>query len=399
MVDDDWAAGATSSYGVKDLYSQVGNRFSIFEKLRQRGPVIREETGVMTTSREAAETVFRHHEIFSSKFPPIGRAHRPLIPIQYDPPEHKMYRRLLDPMFAPQNVNPLAESIERLVNKLIDGFESSGECVLDRDLGIPLPTQVFLTMMGLPLSDADLLLLFKDGVLRPGYREGVDPTDEAAMTEIGEVTAQRIYDYFQAFIDERRAAPPRDDLMGKVLSAEIDGRYLSDEELLDACFLLLIAGLDTVTNSLGLFYYQLATRPDLRVKLVERPELIPGAVEELLRWETPTPAVFRVATSDTELCGLPIKAGELITIDLGAADTDPAFQDDAGEIRFDREINPHFAFSGGIHRCSGSHLARQELRIACASGTDGSRSTGSSRGPTRSGPQAFAPSRISYWSG
>src|SRR5271167_4703770 len=107
MVEDDWAAGAPLNYGLKDLYSQVGNRFSVFEELRQRGPVIREETGVMTTSREAAEIVFRHHEIFSSKFPPIGRAHRPLIPIQYDPPEHKMYRRLLDPMFAPQNVNPL----------------------------------------------------------------------------------------------------------------------------------------------------------------------------------------------------------------------------------------------------------------------------------------------------
>jgi cytochrome P450 len=86
-------------------------------------------------------------------------------------------------------------------------------------------------------------------------------------------------------------------------------------------------------------------------------------VEELLRWETPTPAVPRVAAQDTEVCGFAIRKGEDISVDLGGADTDPAFQPDAGELRFDRASNPHYAFSGGIHRCLGSHLARQELRV------------------------------------
>ncbi len=359
--DDRWAN--STHYGVRDLYSQVGDRFDTFESLRRKGRVIREPDGVVTTSRQAAEEVFQHPEIYSSKFHPIGRAARPLIPIQYDPPEHKVYRRLFDPLFAPQQVNPLAPVIEKLVNEHIDRFEAKGECVLDKELGVPLPTQVFLTMMGLPLSDSNLLLELKDGVLRPGYREGIHASDEAAILSIGDETARRIYEYFQAFIDERRAAPPRQDMMGRVMESEVDGRKLNDEELLDACFLLLIAGLDTITNSLSLFYYQLATRPDLRRNLAADPALIPGAVEELLRWETPTPAVFRVVAADTELCGMELHAGELVTIDLGAADTDPAFQADAGELRFDRNPNPHFAFSGGIHRCSGSHLARQELRI------------------------------------
>jgi len=331
--------------------------------LRRQGPVIRIPGGVMTTTREAAERVFRDPHLFSSQYPPIGRAHRPLIPIQNDPPEHKLYRRLFDPLFSPRAVNPLAPSIARLVNELIDGFEARGECVLDRELGVPLPTQVFLTMMGLPLSDTELLLELKDGILRPGYREGVDLSDSGAVNAINDATVVRIYEYFQAFVDERRAAPPCDDMMGRVIDAEVDGHRLSDEELLDACLLLLIAGLDTVTNSLSLFYYQLAGRPDLRRQVVDDSEVIPAAVEELLRWETPTPEVHRLTTRDTELCGVEVHAGDTVMINLGAADTDPAFQADASEILLDRDPNPHFAFSGGIHRCSGSHLARQELRI------------------------------------
>jgi cytochrome P450 len=352
--------------GVRDLYSQVGDRVQAFRSLRERGPILREPAGVMTTTREAAETVFRHPELFSSKSPPsptIGRAWRPLIPIQYDPPEHKLYRRLFDPMFAPRAINPLVPTIQRLVNEHIDVFEARGECVLEEELGVPLPTKVFLTLMGLPLSDSAFLLELKDGVLRPGYREGIDLSDEEAVNAILDVTAERIYDYFQAFVSERRAAPARDDIMGQVLEAEVDGHRLNDEEVLDGCFLLLIAGLDTITNSLGLFYYQLATRPDLRRQLAATPEVIPAAVEELLRWETPTPAVFRVASADTEVCGFTVRAGETVTIDLGAAGLDPTFQADAEEIHLDRQPNPHFAFSGGVHRCSGSHLARQELRV------------------------------------
>jgi cytochrome P450 len=351
-----------SGYGVRNLYSQVGERIASFERMRQAGPVIRSGNSVVTTTREAAEIVFRHPDVYSSKFAPIGRADRHLIPIQYDPPEHHFYRKVLDPMFSPRAVNPLEDSIAELVNGYIDRFEDRGECVLDKELGVPLPTQVFLTLMGLPMEDTELLLELKDDVLRPGYRQGTTDADE--INRIGLDNTQRIYTYFQAFIDERRSRPPISDIMGDVLTREVDGRRLTDDEVLDSCFLLLIAGLDTVTNSLSLFYNQLAQRPDLRQRLVDDPSTIANAVEELLRFETPTPMVFRVAAVDTELCGVPIHAGDSIVIDLGAADTDPAFQDDAGEIRFDRQVNPHFAFSGGIHRCSGSHLARVELRVA-----------------------------------
>ncbi|HEX5586366.1 MAG TPA: cytochrome P450 [Acidimicrobiia bacterium] len=363
MSDDTGADIEPAMYGGRESYSQVGDRFATFEAMRRQGAVIRTGDSIVTTTREAAEQVFRNPEVFSSKFPPIGRAHRPLIPIQVDPPEHHVFRRLLDPMFSPKAINSLEPTIARLVNEHIDRFEDHGECVFDAELAVPLPSQVFLMLMGLPMADVDLLLELKDGVLRPGYREGIAPTDVDALVAIGDETARRIYEYFQAMIDERRRSAPHDDIMGAVIAAEVDGRRLTDEEILDACFLLLIAGLDTITNSLTLFYFQLTQRPDLRERIVAEPAVIPAAVEELLRWETPTPMVFRVAAHEAELAGCPVHAGDQVIIDLGAADTDPAFQADAGELSFDRATNPHFAFSGGIHRCSGSHLARQELRI------------------------------------
>ena len=357
MADD------AAKYGGRESYSQVGDRFHTFEAMRSQGAAIRQGNAVIITTRAAAEEVFRHPDQYSSQFPPIGRAARPLIPIQIDPPEHHRYRRLLDPMFSPRAIESLEPTITRLVNEHIDRFESHGECVFDAELAVPLPSQVFLMLMGLPLADTDLLLELKDGVLRPGYREGVDMSDADAVAVIGDETARRIYEYFQAFVDERRRSAPRDDIMGGVLATEVDGTRLTDEEILDACFLLLIAGLDTITNSLTLFYHQLTQRPALRERIVDDPAVIPSAVEELLRWETPTPMVFRVAVHDSELGGVAIGAHDQIVIDLGSADTDPAFQANAGEIDFDRHPNPHYAFSGGIHRCSGSHLARQELRI------------------------------------
>jgi cytochrome P450 len=349
------------------LHSQIGERFETFEEMRRQGKAFRKDDAVVVTaSRDAAERVYRNPQIYSSRFGPIGGAHRPLIPIEIDPPDHRLYRKLFDPMFAPRTIKELEPSIRRIVDELIDGFVDDGECVFDEAFAVPMPTQVFLTLMGLPLEDSELLLMFKDGILRPGYREGVDPADTTAVEAINADVVRRVYGYFQDLIDERRASSRRDDVIGQVIDGEVEGRRLTDEEILDACFLLLIAGLDTITNSLTLFYHQFANRPDLRAEIAADPATIPDAVEELLRWETPTPQVFRVAVADDDLCGCPVKAGDYIVVDIGAANTDTAFQSDAGELHFDRSPNPHFSFTGGIHRCSGSHLARQELRIALA---------------------------------
>jgi cytochrome P450 len=127
--------------------------------------------------------------------------------------------------------------------------------------------------------------------------------------------------------------------------------------------LFLIAGLDTVTDSLTCFYAFLARNAEYRRRIAQDASIIPRAVEELLRWETPVAGALRVATTDGEVIGCPVKAGDMVSVMLGAANVDPAEFEDAFEVNFDRETNRHIAFGGGVHRCLGSHLARRELRV------------------------------------
>ncbi|MGZ4526699.1 MAG: cytochrome P450, partial [Mycobacterium sp.] len=175
--------------------------------------------------------------------------------------------------------------------------------------------------------------------------------------------AQQIYDYFDRAIDDH-IARPRDDVLSAMIAADIAGQPLSREELLDICFLFLIAGLDTVTDSLDCFFVYLARHPDHRHQLVEQPDVLPSAIEELLRWETPVPGVARVAIQDVEVGGCPIGKGERVSPLLGAANTDPDEFADPELVDFTRNPNRHRAFGGGPHRCLGSHLARMELRVA-----------------------------------
>jgi cytochrome P450 len=152
--------------------------------------------------------------------------------------------------------------------------------------------------------------------------------------------------------------------VSQLLDAEIGGDRLGREDILDICFLFLIAGLDTVSASLDCFFGHLAEHPEDRRRLVDDPGSIGPAVEELLRWETPVMGTARVATRDAEVAGLPVGAGEQVMALLGAANLDDREMADAGELRWDRSANRHLAFGGGIHRCLGSHLARVELRVA-----------------------------------
>lgn len=311
---------------------------------------------VVVGTDETVRHVLQHPDTFSSGVDavPIGQV-RPLIPLQIDPPEHRTYRRLLDPIFAPKQVARLEEGTRDLVRTMIDPLVDGGRCNFHDTVSEPLPTTVFLRLLGLPESRAAEFIALKDGIIRPP----VGPEERAAYAaEVG----QRIYDVLQEAVDERRRER-RDDFLSMFVDAEVDGHRLTDEDILDIGYVFFLAGLDTVTASLDCMVAYLAQHPDQRRRLVDDPGLIPHAIEEMLRWETPVQAVIRITTEDTEINGCPIEAGRSVAVMIGSANTDEAAWDDVDTVDFSREANRHIAFGGGVHRCLGSHLARMELRV------------------------------------
>jgi len=362
-MDETEAASDESPFSSMDAET-AANPQPMFKTLRDSMPVMSVEgTGVVLTRKAEIDEVFRHPEIFSSNADAVDlKNRRPMIPLQIDPPEHKKYRKLLDPIFAPRQMALIEGSVTETVNGLIDGFIDKGEIDFATEFSIPFPSQVFLTLFGLPYEELPRFLKMKDGVIRPEVVTGSrfnSPVANAYQQE----TADSIYDYFNEILDLREQKR-ESDILSRFLDAEVEGEKLTRDDILDICFLFLIAGLDTVTATLDCMFAYLAAHPDRRQQIIDDPGIIPAAIEELLRWETPVMAVARVAVADTEMAGCPIRKGDNVMVMIGSMNTDEADLPDADQVRFDREVNRHVAFGGGVHRCLGSHLARQELRVA-----------------------------------
>lgn len=336
-----------------------------YKQAIEDGGVLQPMEGLtLTFSRALTDHVLRHHELFSS----VGGIDlgniRPLIPLNVDPPQHSKYRKILDPLFAPRQMDAQEVDITARVNHFIDAFVDRGECNFSEEFAELLPSSVFLGLMGLPWDELETFLHLRDGILRPDKLDPDAMFDADKRIAVQRATGRDIYEYFDGVCDEREQHPTGD-ILSHLVTVDIDGEKLTREEILDICFLFLIAGLDTVSDSLTCFYAFLANHPEHRRQLVEDPTLIPSAVEELLRWESPVPSgVPRIATQDTELPnGVRVPAGTAVMVNYGAANIDPAEFSDPFDVRFDREANRHIAFGAGVHRCLGSHLARRELRI------------------------------------
>jgi cytochrome P450 len=314
---------------------------------------------VVANSRELVDSTLRNAAVFSSADLVDQGNVRPLIPLAIDPPDHLKYRKLLDPLFAPRQIDRLEDDIAARVHHFMDTFADRGTCNFTDEFAELFPSSVFLGMMGLPWEELHTLMRLRDGILRPGTPE----MTAEQRSQIQRGTAQEVYAYFDTILDER-TSEPRDDILSLFTTAEADGERLTRHEMLDICFVLLTAGLDTVTDSLTCFWAFLAQHDEHRRALVADPEVIPNAVEELLRWETPVPGVIRWAREEHPIGDKVVQAGHLVSVNLSAANLDPAEFPEPMEVQFDRPVNRHLAFGGGIHRCLGSHLARRELRVA-----------------------------------
>ena len=278
------------------------------------------------------------------------------IPQEIQAPLHTTYRRLLDPLFSPKKMAELQPKVEVAVNKFIDAFIDNGEVEVNEGLAVPLPCMTFLDLLGLPSEELQMLIYWKDVLIRPEIVGG-------SFSEGQRIQAEVVPQMFARFAQEveDRKVNPRDDLITYFTTTEVDGRKLTEEEQCSVLFFLLAAGLDTVTISLQAMFYYIATHPETQQLLHDDPSQVENVVEELLRWETPVMSVMRVAKEDTELGGCPISKGTFMVACLASGNVEEEVPESLN-LDLTRGDKAHLAFGAGPHRCLGSHLARMELR-------------------------------------
>lgn len=272
--------------------------------------------------------------------------------ITTDDPDHTPERRLMLPFFSPKAVEKYRPHTQELCRQLIRGFVEDGRADFAGDYARQIPPRIIAAILGIDPEMADDFTTWVQGVLELGLQDD----------EIREHYGAIIRTFFLEQIEHRKEHPG-DDLISFLLNAELDGGPVPMHVIRGNISLMLIAGIDTTWSSIGSALWHLASHPDDRRRLVAEPELIPVAVEELLRAYSPV-TMARVATRDTRLGDRLVKEGEIVLLPFPAANRDPAAFDRPDEVIIDREINRHIAFGSGIHRCAGSNLARMEMQVA-----------------------------------
>ncbi len=326
----------------------------IFYSPRPRPGIFRDGVWVVTHYDDIRK-VYQTDELYSTEgaagFNKLVGETFPMLPLGVDPPLHGKHRAMLNPRFSPRAINELEPHIRKTINDLIDGFIEKGECDAAYDFGRLYPVKVFLNLMGFPQSMLEEFLQWEYAILHSyGNVEKIKWGIGSAIN------------WLRNFIEETKKNPS-DNLTSYIVHSKIDGRPITEEEIMGTVTFLWIGGLDTVAATTSLMFRRLALEPKLQQQLRDNPELVSDAIEEFMRVQ-PLVNSSRLVLKDHEIRGVEIKKGDYVMCLNTAGNFDPAEFENPRDVRFDRPANRHFTLAGGPHRCLGSHLARRELRLA-----------------------------------
>ena len=275
-----------------------------------------------------------------------------------EPPRHTQIRSLVQKSFMARQIGSFRGRIEEISHQLIDQIKKEKSSNLLESFATPIPITIIAEMLGVPTEMGPQLLAWSHAMVRM-YQLG-----HSAQDEVNAVKATQEFSAFlKGYIKERRSEP-QDDLLTQLIEAQEEGKKLSEEELIGNVVLLLNAGHEATVNVIGNGVYALLKHPRQMQRLREEPDLIEGAVEELLRYDTPLHFFKRWVLEDTEVGDQPFAFKSQVAVLLGAANHDPAVFEQAGQLDITRKKNPHVSFGGGIHFCVGAPLARLELQTA-----------------------------------
>lgn len=339
------------------------NPWPLYAMARQMSPVLwRDEIGMWSVfSYEHCRAVLRNPQVFSSdptrQQPDIPRERQSMLTT--DPPRHTQLRSLVNQAFTPRRVAALQPRIAAITNEILDEVLPTGRLDVIEDLAYPLPVIIIAELLGVPSQDRADFKRWSDIVVK--YL-GTEDRFSSLPDDIRQ-TQEEFQVYFEHQIEDHRRNP-KDDLIGALLQAEIDGRKLTADELLSFCILLLVAGNETTTNLIGNTVRCLLEHPEQLERVRTNLSLVPATVEETLRFRSPVQATIRILTQDTELAGKHLQAGQRAVVWLGAANRDPAEFPNPDAFDAGRDPNRHLAFGLGIHFCLGAPLARLEAQVA-----------------------------------
>jgi len=341
------------------LFSEDALRdpYPVYDRLRGESPVFQEpQNGLwLILGYDDVKRVLSDHGAFSSRHGPAEWL------IFQDPPLHPRLRALIAQAFTPRTVLNLEPPIRELSRELLHPILDRGEGDLAAEYSGILPLRVIARMLGLPDGDLAGFARWNEAILEMSYAVTGGP-DVAKVVQAFQAATVEMNDYLAVLLAERRQRP-EDDLFTRLVFAEVDGERLTQAEILGFFQLLLLAGSETTTNLVNNAILTFIAHPEQTSRLRRNPELLPAAIEEVLRYRSPLQWMFRVAKEEVELSGQIIPAGRLVLAMIGSANRDPRQFPNPNVFDPMRDPNPHLAFGHGIHFCLGASLARLEARI------------------------------------